>query len=101
LDEASKRRRVGLTAKTTGPGNLRARSVLSTINSGASGNTRAHPDNMSDAASTNESVIEFTCKEDVEKLLAEKLRAKKNDFKVLFFLEIIFSKTEFSYKHKF
>jgi hypothetical protein len=87
LDEASKRRRVGLAAKTTGPANVRARSVLTTINAGA------HPDNMSDVASTTESVIEFTCKEDVEKLLAEKLRAKKNDFRVLiFFFEFFFPK---------
>ena len=83
FDEASKRRRVGLT-KTTGPTNLRARSVLSTINAGASVNAGTHPDNMSDAGSTNGSIVEFTCKEDVERLLAEKLRTKKNDIKVSF-----------------
>ncbi|KAF3325640.1 kinesin-5 isoform X2 [Carex littledalei] len=80
FDEASKRRRVGLT-KTTGPANPRARSVLSTINAGAGVNAGAQSDNMSDAASTNGSLIEFTCKEDVERLLAEKLRTKKNDIK--------------------
>ncbi|KAJ1698173.1 hypothetical protein LUZ63_006685 [Rhynchospora breviuscula] len=81
FDEASKRRRVGMTAKTTGPANQRARAVLSTLNAGASVNSGAHSDNMSDAASTNESLVEFTCKEDVERLLSEKLKIKKNDIK--------------------
>ncbi|KAJ1701507.1 hypothetical protein LUZ63_001286 [Rhynchospora breviuscula] len=77
MDEASKRRLTGLTAKTTGPADKRSRSVLSTINGGASLDSGAHPD----AVSTEGNLVGFTCKEDVERLLAEKLRIKKNDIK--------------------
>ncbi|KAJ3672138.1 hypothetical protein LUZ60_006859 [Juncus effusus] len=71
LDD-TKRRRIGGSSKA--PTNPRSRSVLSTVNS-------VNGDNSSDIASVNGGLIEFNSKEDVEMLLAEKLRSKKNDFK--------------------
>ncbi|XP_010931849.1 kinesin-like protein KIN-14H isoform X2 [Elaeis guineensis] len=87
LDEApvDKRRKIGV-GKMVGPAtNLRARQVLSTVNAGP--NPGGHGDHAagtapSSDAGSNGGGIEFGSREDVERLLGEKMKGKnKNDYK--------------------
>ncbi|XP_072956120.1 kinesin-like protein KIN-14N isoform X3 [Typha angustifolia] len=80
LDEApaDKRRKVAVGKMVGAANNIRSRSVLSAVNGGPNGGVG---DPAAAAAAVNQE-IEFNSREDVERLLGEKMKGKnKNDFK--------------------
>ncbi|XP_008778969.2 kinesin-like protein KIN-14H isoform X1 [Phoenix dactylifera] len=87
LDEApvDKRRKIGVGRMVCPATNPRARQVLSTVNAGP--NPGGHGDHGAGAAPSSDggssgSGVEFTSREDVERLLGEKMKGKnKNDYK--------------------
>ncbi|RRT53437.1 hypothetical protein GW17_00015453, partial [Ensete ventricosum] len=93
VDEASldKRRRV-VAAKTGASPNDRARQVLSIVNAGP--DPVGHRDQVAPAEGSdggNVAAVEFESREDVERLLGEKMKGKnKNDYKVNDLLCLLF-----------
>ncbi|WOL03427.1 kinesin-5-like isoform X4 [Canna indica] len=83
LDEAplDKRRRVAVGKPTAPAANTRARQVLSSVNACSDPVAHGNPVEGSDGAS-GAGGVEFSSREDVERLLGEKMKGKnKNDFK--------------------
>ena len=81
-----KKENAGLARREMGYRSTPRRNVLSALNNGeANGGTPADGGGAAGGAAEAAPVIEFSGREDVERLLAEKMKGKsKNDFKVGF-----------------
>ena len=94
-----KRRKIVVGKMVAPSTNLRSRSVLSTVNAGPNlghgADQKAAAVAGSDGGSSGGG-IEFNSREDVERLLSEKMKGKnKNDYKVACLICCCFSKTFF------